>query len=169
MTRKEIIDLYQRNARRLYNMSFRITGDGADAEEVVQDTVLKFISLPLRPAREEQVSAWLSRTCIRASVDRLRKRRREALFLAEYAAEQEVAAPEEEAVDTDAIGPARVLAAMQSLPDPYRLVVTLVLAEGLDYDEIASFTGQKPGTLRSLFSRGKQKLVQLLKEDGKQV
>lgn len=167
MTRNEIIALYRQHARRLFNMSLRITGDAAEAEEVMQDTILKFVSRPLRPSGEAQVSAWLSRSCIRASIDRLRRRRREELFLAEYAASQERVEAEE--TDTDAIDPARVYAAMQSLPDPYRLVVTLVLAEGLDYDEIAAFTGQKPGTLRSLFSRGRQKLVQLLREDGKQV
>ena len=167
MTRNEIIALYRQHARRLFNMSLRITGDAAEAEEVMQDTILKFVSRPLRPTGEAQVSAWLSRSCIRASIDRLRRRKREALFLAEYAAEQEIATPEE--TDPDSLDPARVYAAMQSLPDPYRLVVTLVLAEGLDYDEIAACTGQKPGTLRSLFSRGKQKLVQILREDGKQV
>ena len=46
------------------------------------------------------------------------------------------------------------------------LVVTLVLAEGLDYDEIARYTGLKQNTLRSHFLRGKQKLINLLKEDG---
>lgn len=148
-------------------MSLRITGDAAEAEEVVQDIILKFVSRPLRPTGEAQVSAWLGRSCIRASIDRLRRRKREELFLAEYAAAQESVTPEE--TDTDAIDPARVYAAMQALPDPYRLVVTLVLAEGLDYDEIAAYTGQKQGTLRSLFSRGKQKLVQKLREDGKQV
>ena len=154
MTRNEIIALYQQHARRLFNMSLRITGDAAEAEEVMQDTILKFVSRPLRPTEEAQVSAWLSRSCIRASIDRLRRRKREELFLAEYAASQESVTAEE--TDTDAIDPARVYAAMRSLPDPYRLVVTLVLAEGLDYDEIAAYTGQKPGTLRSLFSRGKQ-------------
>ena len=35
----------------------------------------------------EQISSWIARTCIRASIDRLRKRRRETLFLEAYAQE----------------------------------------------------------------------------------
>ena len=58
---------------------------------------------------------------------------------------------------------------MQQLPEPYRLVTTLVLAEGLDYQEIAAYTGLKETTLRSHFLRGKQKLLALLKEDGKPI
>ena len=163
MTRKEITAFYQAHSRRLYNMSCRILLSPEDAEEVMQDTILKFVTLPFRPMAPEQVSAWLARTCIRASVDRLRKRRREALFLEEYAHE---AAAETEAEIPAEASAARILAAIQRLPAPYRLVVTLVLAEGLDYQEIAGFTGLKETTLRSHFLRGKQKLIALLKEDG---
>ena len=165
MTRKEITSFYQAHSRRLYNMSYRIVLNAEDAEEIVQDTVLKFVTMPWRPMQEAQVSAWLARTCIRASIDRLRQKRREALFLEEYAREAETERTGTEEIPAEASA-ARVLAAMQRLPDPYRLVVTLVLAEGLDYDEIARYTGMKQNTLRSHFLRGKQKLINLLKEDG---
>ena len=56
----------------------------------------------------------------------------------------------------------QIRAAMERLPEPYRLVLNLVLIEGLDYREIAGLTGQKETTLRSLFSRGKNKLTLIL-------
>lgn len=166
MTRKEITAFYQAHSRRLYNMSCRILLNAEDAEEVMQDTILKFVTLPFRPMAPEQVSAWLARTCIRASVDRLRKQKRERLFLEAYALESGDEPEPEIPAEASA---ARVLAAMQRLPDPYRLVVTLVLAEGLDYQEIAGYTGLKETTLRSHFLRGKQKLIALLKEDGEPI
>lgn len=163
MTRKEITDFYQAHSRRLFNMSCRILLNAEDAEEVMQDTILKFVTMPPLRMAPEQVSAWLSRTCIRASVDRLRRQKREALFLEAYA--QESAGEAE--VDVPAgISAAKILAAMQRLPDPYRLVVTLILVEGLDYQETAAYTGIKENTLRSHFLRGKQKLIAILKEDG---
>ena len=162
MTRKEITAFYQAHSRRLFNMSRRILLTTEDAEEVMQDTILKFVTMPFRPMKPEQVSAWLARTCIRASVDRLRKRKREAAFLEEYALE---AAAEPDPTIPAEIPAARILQAMERLPDPYRLVVTLVLAEGLDYQEIAGYTGMKEATLRSHFLRGKQKLLTLLKEE----
>ena len=149
-------------------MSYRIVLNAEDAEEIVQDTVLKFVTMPWRPMQEAQVSAWLARTCIRASIDRLRQKRREALFLEEYAREAETGRTGAEEIPAETSA-ARVLAALQRLPAPYRLGLTLVLAEGLDYDEIARYTGMKQTTLRSHFLRGKQKLVNLLKEDGKSI
>ena len=77
--------------------------------------------------------------------------------------------PEQEPEIPAETSAARVLEAMQRLPDPYRIVVTLVLAEGLDYQEIAAYTGWKETTLRSHFLRGKQKLIALLKNDGEPI
>ena len=169
MTRKEIITFYRIHSRRLYNMSYRILLSPEDAEEVMQDTILKYVSSPLRPLLPEQVSAWLARTCIRASIDRLRKQRREKAFLQEYAAETSSMGTEPENDIPDGIGADRILEAVRRLPEPYRLAVTLVLVEGLDYQEIAAYTGQKEATLRSHFLRGKQKLIEMLKEDEKQI
>ena len=145
-------------------MSYRILLNAEDAEEVMQDTILKFVTMAASPMQEAQVSAWLARTCIRASIDRLRRRRRESLFLEEYArdAAEGVEAPE---IPAEASA-ARILAALQRLTDPVRLVVTLVLVEGLDYDEIAGYTGINQNTLRSHFLRGKQRIIKILEEDG---
>lgn len=166
MTRKEITSFYQAHSRRLYNMSYRILLNAEDAEEVMQDTILKFVTQPFRPQQEQQVSAWLARTCIRASIDRLRRQRREALFLETYAHEQPAEAEEE---ISESIPAEKVLAAIRQLPDPYRLVVTLLLVEGLDYEEIAAYTGWKENTLRSHFLRGKKKLSAILQEDGESI
>ena len=152
MTRQEISEFYREHHRRLYNISLRILRDPAEAEEVMQDTLLKYLSAPGTFASPAQVSAWLARTCIRASIDRLRKKRRHDAFLDE----------------TEDAGPlpdiSQVRAAMDALPEPYRLVLCLVLIEGLDYGEIAALTGRKETTLRSLYARGRHKLIELLKE-----
>ena len=42
MTREECIDIYKRYSRKLFNVSLRIVGDSGEAEEIMQDTVLKF-------------------------------------------------------------------------------------------------------------------------------
>ena len=147
------------HSRRLYNISFRILQDSGEAEEVMQDTILKYVTKPFKPLSKEQISAWLARTCIRASIDALRRRKREALFLEEYAREA-VEAGESEIPTGCPAG--KVLEAIRQLPDPQRLVVTLVLIEGLDYGEIAGYTGIRETTLRSAFSRGRQKLMTLL-------
>ena len=163
MTRQEITEFYRKHNGRLYNISLRILKDSDEAEEVMQDTILKFISSDGKFGSEAQVSAWLARTCIRASIDRLRSRQRREAFLEDYAREGE--APEaEEQLQGPLPDVMQIRAAMEQLPEPYRLVLNLVLIEGLDYGEIAEMTGRKETTLRSLFSRGRNKLTVLLKK-----
>ena len=163
MTRQEISEFYREHHRRLYNISLRILRDSGEAEEVMQDTLLKFLSAPDGFDSPARVSAWLARTCIRASIDRLRRRQRRNLFLKDYALQEETLSPEEE---PDGALPdfTQVRKAMDALPEPYRLVLDLVLVEGLDYGEIAALTGRKETTLRSMYARGRCKLIEMLKK-----
>ena len=179
MTRQEITQFYQEHHGRLYNIALRILHDSGEAEEAMQDTILKYVSGGQEFDSAAQISAWLARTCIHDAIDRLRKRQRRDAFLEDYALEagESPVEPANDGNDEPAndggnlpanaggalpdIG--RVKAAMEALPEPYRLVLNLVLIEGLDYAEIADYTGQKETTLRSLYSRGRNKLVELLK------
>ncbi|MBR4525377.1 MAG: sigma-70 family RNA polymerase sigma factor [Bacteroidales bacterium] len=162
MTRQEITQFYQEHHRRLYNISLRILRNSDEAEEVMQDTIMKFVSAPQRTfGSGAQVSAWLARTCIRASIDRLRKRHREEAFLEDYAM-VEGDSPVEPAND-ERPSISRVRDTMDRMPEPYRLVLYLVLIEGLDYGEIAEMTGRKQTTLRSIYSRGLDKLRAMLR------
>ena len=182
MTRAEITEFYREHSRRLFNTALRILGDSGEAEEVMQDTILKFLSVEGRFAAEAQVRAWLTRTCIRGAIDRLRERRRRRAFLEEYAAAVETVEEGDFSTslrfarnDRGALCDARddreegrpgvreIWEAMMGLEEPYRVVLALVLIEGLDYGEIARITGKKETTLRSLYSRGRAKLARMLK------
>ncbi len=163
MTREESIKFYKAHAGRLYNISWRIVRDSGEAEEIMQDTILKFITSEIVPGDPAQVAAWLSRTCIRKSIDAVRKQRREKLFLDEYAGEVSEYADDTTSVDVPQISVSDVRKVMELLPESCRLILNLVLVEGLDYEEIASITGEREGTLRTQFSRAKAKLVERLK------
>ncbi len=161
MTREESIDFYKAHAQRLYNTSLCLTLDSALAEEITQDTILKFISSGVRTYDERQTGAWLSRTCIRKSIDALRKRRREKLFLDEYSADIETETSDE--IPESGITPAVLRNALEKLPEQQRLILDLVLLEGLDYEEISRMTGTREGTLRTRFCRAKEQLAKILK------
>lgn len=164
MTRQEITQFYQKHHGRLYNIAWRILRDADEAEEAMQDTILKYVSEERDFASQEQVSAWLARTCIHDAIDRLRKRRRRDDFLKEYAQEEadEYTGLTGESQTLPSVS--RIKAAMDALPEPYRLILNLVLIEGLDYEEIAALTDKKEPTLRSLYSRGRSKLMKLLND-----
>lgn len=202
MTREESIEFYKAYSRKLFNVSFRIVGDSALAEEIMQDTVLKFFrfvgegeradrdgdvgdsSLALRMTEEplrmtgeplrmtgdmagrKATEAWLVRTCVRGSIDALRRLKREREFLGEYETWQESAAEvgQENPGGEGRISVEEVKKAMGALPPPYRLILTLVLIDGLDYEEISEITGEKEGALRTRFSRARKMLAKRLKE-----
>lgn len=171
MTREESIAFYKEHSNRLYNISLRIVQDSALAEEIMQDTILKALR-PLRQAQGPQglgtkaQDAWLTKTCIRASIDELRKRKRERLFLDEYAAEEapNYFTPESIDIPKDELSVDRIKASINSLQDPYRLVLNLVLIDGLDYEEISSITGEREGTIRTQYSRARKMLASKLTE-----
>ena len=163
MTRQEITAFYEQYHRRLYNTAWRILQDSDDAEEVMQDTLLKYIGRKdSAPLSAPQISAWLSRTCVRGSIDRLRERKRRADFLELYAVDETEV--EEADMPMEGMDVPTVLKAMEGLEEPYRLILNLVLLEGLDYEEISAFTGKKEVTIRSIYSRGRVKLIERLKK-----
>ena len=159
----DISRVYDMHAARLYNIGLRILGDEADAEEIMHDTLLKYHSYRKKDEITD-LAKWLSSVCIRKAIDKLRERHRYTDFLSRYAEtsedihEEEL--PEELTVD-------RIKAALKSLPDHYRLILTLHLFEGFDYQEMSHITGQKESSIRSLYLRGKNKLAETLKEQMK--
>ncbi len=150
--------IYDEHAVRLYNVSLRILGDSCEAEEVMHDSLLQYYGMDDRSGVLD-IRKWLTSVCIRKSIDRLRKRKRFQDFLEDY---------EDPAIDdTDcedlALDVADIRKALSCIPDNYRLILTLHLFEGYDYQEISQITGIKEVTIRSLYMRGRQKLAEYLK------
>lgn len=156
MTREEATAFYRKHYRRVFNICLRIVGDSADAEEIMQDTLLKYITGGPAGLSQQQTEAWLARTAIRKSLDVLRARKRSNLFKEELRAEQEEPAGAD--VSVESLTPEAVAEAIKDLGEPYNIVLGLVLIEGLDYEEISACTGQKQTTIRSSYSRGLAKL-----------
>ena len=161
MTRQEATEFYRTHSRALYNTALRIVRDPAEAEEIMQDTLMRYIQRDVRSASAAQASSWLRTTCIRMGIDALRRRKKvlsamESLPFDETDGEDELP----ETVDIP-----RIRNAMDRLPHPYGLILDLVLIEGMDYAGISRLTGQKETTLRSWYSRGRAKLVKELKSN----
>ena len=159
MTRQEATEFYRTHSKALYNTALRIVRDPAEAEEIMQDTLMRYIQRGVRSATPAQAAAWLRTTCVRMGIDALR-RRKKALSIVEDISFDEV---EEEVEMPGEMDIQRIRDAMERLPHPYGLILDLVLIEGMDYAGISRLTGQKENTLRSWYSRGRAKLVKELK------
>jgi RNA polymerase sigma factor (sigma-70 family) len=59
----------------------------------------------------------------------------------------------------------RIRAAVNRLPDGYRLVFSLYLLEGYDHEEISEIMGISVSTSKSQLNRAKRKLLEILKSE----
>lgn len=157
----DIGKLYDDYSVRLYNIGLRVVGDSADAEEIMHDTLLKYLSYG-KKGEIRDLSGWLAQTCIRKAIDRLREKHRYKDFLTRFAEMDtgEITVQEE----PDVISVESIKKALAGLPDHYRVVLTLHLLEGYDYQEISQITGTKESTIRTLYMRGRQKLAEALRK-----
>ena len=156
-----IKEIYGQYAQQLYFTALRITGSSFDAEEVMQDTILKYHNFPQKEGIEK-LGSWLKSVCIRKALDKLREKHRTKEFLEEYKEEQIPAPPPQVQYTVEEIRKALLL-----LPDNYRTILSLHLFEGYDYQEIEQITGTKEATIRSLYKRAKEKLAATILENKK--
>src|SRR5918998_5205054 len=68
--------IFNENQKFLWGLSYRMTGSGADADDILQETFVRLMQKP--PARtDEPLRPWLVRVALNLSRDHLRRRRRQ--------------------------------------------------------------------------------------------
>ncbi len=132
----------------LLRLAYTLTGNAADAEDVVQDALARALPRWERISRVEDVDAYVRRMVVNAHTSWWRRwRRRETPV--EQVADRAVTDPRVEPDDGD-----RLWRACRALPQDQRTAVVLRYYEQLEYAEIAALTGVREGTVRSRVSRG---------------
>jgi len=145
---------------RLFSLAMRLLGDTAEAEDVVQETMLRVWKVaPDWRRGEAKVASWSYGVARNLCLDRLRKRRNTSL---DEAPEQEDKAP---MVLDNMIANDRaeaLHAALARLPERQRQAIVLRHLENASNPEIADAIGSSVEAVESLLARGKRKLAQLL-------
>ena len=131
----------------LLRLAYVLTGNGPDAEDVVQDALSRALPRWSRISTVDDPDAYVRRMVVNAHVSRWRTFRRREVPVATVH-DRPVAAGVG-AEDRD-----RLWRACQSLPVDQRTAVVLRFYEDLDYPEIAALTGVREGSVRSRVSRG---------------
>lgn len=160
--RKAQFDLYKLYANAMYNVALRIVNDDAEAEDVLQEAFLDAFKRIGDFRQETTFGLWLKQIVINRSINYLRKRKAEFVSLEEVEVADEPTYDESETT----LKVEAIKAAMNELPDGYRVVLTLYLFEGYDHEEIAHILKISENTSRSQYMRAKQKLNSLLVTKG---
>lgn len=139
-------ELYRRHRSAILGYAYRMTGDRALAEDVVQDTFVYFFRNLRRYEPRGKLVAYLFRIARSLALDGKRAARRPPLPPPEEAPDAALSAEEREA--GEALGE-KVRQAMLALPERLREVVELRLFQGFDYARVAELTGVPEATARS--------------------
>jgi RNA polymerase sigma-70 factor (ECF subfamily) len=164
----------------LYSAALRMTRNPPDAEDLVQETYLKAFRGFHTFQEGTNLKAWLYRILTNTFINSYRSKKRrpeesdvddvEELYLYRRLGGLEAAtagrSAEEEVLEhfTDD----QVKAAMDSLPDQFRMTVLLADVEGFSYKEIADIMDIPIGTVMSRLHRGRRALQKALFELGMQ-
>lgn len=149
--------LYERNARALWTYAYRITGNPADADDIVQETFVRIIDAGL-PAGEENARRYLFRVASNLATDRWRRVVREERTLRSVDSPPAVAQPP--VPDDD------VTQTFGSLKPRDRALLWLAYVEGETHEAIADALRVKRGSIKVMLHRARGRLRELLRLRG---
>lgn len=146
----------------MYSVAFRLAGNQSDAEDVVQDALVR-VKRGLESYTPGSLHGWLARIVTNVFLDETRRRkRRPQTHLPDDPDRVIEGAPgADEALAMESL-PDHLQAALDGLPDEFRTAVVLCDVAGLTYHEIADQTGVPVGTVRSRVHRGRLRLREVL-------
>lgn len=165
----ERFDLLMRpHLQKLYRLAYRLTGQQHDAEDLVQDVVLKLFPRLDEMTSIEKLGPWLSKVLYRHYIDKIRSQNRSPLQLVEdseelyQSSEADTPQPSDEAESE--LTMAALKQAVDRLNEDQRQLVILHDIEGFTLQEIHEMQGVSVGTLKSRLSRAREKLKEYLKK-----
>lgn len=151
--------IYKLYYRSMYNTSLRIVNKIDDAEDIMQESFLTAFQKLSTYKGEVSFGTWLKRIVINRSLDYLRKRRVEFEEVT-----SEIPVFEEEKENEPEYTVEEIKHAISQLSDGYRTILSLLLLEGYDHEEVSEILGISNVTSRTQFSRAKQHLRSYLIE-----
>ncbi|MCZ6658712.1 MAG: RNA polymerase sigma factor [Gammaproteobacteria bacterium] len=163
-------ELVRPHLSKLYRLAYRLTGSQHDAEDLVQDVLVKVYARRDELTSIRELSPWLGRVIYNQFIDDKRRYGRTPLKLVGSDADVEDLAatangsPANAASLAEARG--RIIEALEKIAEEQRVVLVLHDVEGYKFKEIHELTGVPVGTLKSRLSRARARLRVLLEKDG---
>jgi RNA polymerase sigma-70 factor (ECF subfamily) len=154
----------KRHTPMLYAVAWRMLADGAEAEDVVQETITKaWVNAASWTPVGGGLGAWLRRIATNLCLDRKRRR---AFVSDEAVPEHADDSPSADALIDENRRRQAVTAAIQALPDRQRAAIVLTYHEGASNAEAAATLGLGVKALESLLVRAREGLSRQLVASG---
>jgi len=156
MTNDEYIKAVKRNSNRLYLIALSYLQNHYDAEDVMQDVLLKLWKTNKAFNDDGHMDKWLTITCIHKCKDR---------FKSPLVKKTATLAEAKELYTFDSIKSLDVFNAVMSLPKKERLAVHLFYYEDMTVNEIAEILKCKPSAVKTRLYRARNHLKNILGDD----
>ena len=159
------MQIYKLYYKAMYNTALRIVNHTAEAEDVMQEAFLDAFRRIDSYREEASFGSWLKRIVVNRSIDALKKIR-DMVSIDEI--EEQFPngnADEEDYMLVLSSRVEEIRMAIHSLPDNYRVILSLHLLEGYDHEEIAQILEITNNLSRIRFFRAKKKLLEMLSEN----
>lgn len=144
---------------RVRRFAFSLTGQKADADDLVQSLVLKLLQKGL--PKDVSAVPWILRVCKNIWLDEIRSRDVRLKAVTENKIpnmDQDVAEGNQESAYTLE----QVLDVLDQMSDEQRMIISLVIVEGYSYAETAEVLEIPQGTVMSRLSRARKKMLELI-------
>ena len=160
---EQLVNKYE---ARLYSVALRMCGNREDAQDCLQDAMLRIYRSLDRFKGQSAFSTWAYRITMNTCLDELRRRRSraatslDALLETGWDPAAETVTPEDAAISAEQ---RRALeAAIADLPEDMRSAIILREMHDMTYEEISEALDTNIGTVKSRISRGRERLRQLI-------
>ena len=147
-------DVMSLHGDRILRMAYSYVHNMQDAEEILQDVLMKLIGKAPKFDSEEHQKAWLLRVTANIAKNRI-----------EYNKLRDTDELNDELVGEDRNDLSFVWEAVKELPDNYREVIHLFYQEGYQTEEIAEILGDTGANIRTRLKRARAKLKEVLREE----
>ncbi|WP_347350609.1 RNA polymerase sigma factor SigE [Intrasporangium sp.] len=156
-------EIVEQHSARVYRLSYRLTGNPHDAEDLTHDVFLR-VFRSLNTYEPGTFEGWLHRITTNLFLDRMRRKQRIRFDALPEDAAGRIASREKGPEQTfdDTRFDDDVQRALDALSPEFRAAVVLCDIEGLSYEEISATLGVKLGTVRSRIHRGRAQLREAL-------
>ena len=160
--------LIRPHLERMYRLAYRLTGHREDAQDLVQEVLLKLYPKCDRLAEVETIAPWLARVLYRQFIDNKRRYATRNLRIVshnELSADPDQAPAAQASTETLVEGEFninRIQTALARLSEDHRVIIILHDIEGYTLSEVAEITGVNLGTIKSRRQRSRERLQELL-------
>ena len=146
--------IMQMYGNKLFRLCLITLGNAEDAEDAVQETLIKYLQKAPKFADEEHKKAWLLKVAANQCRDTLRFRKRHPVI-----AMEEIYEFTKEKTDSG------IIDALMTLPEKYRMVLLLYYVEEYSVERIAKIIGRTGSAVKMRLQKGRRLLSEIYRKE----